>query len=69
MSKSAEPDPMEMVLEDNHRFRKAGNELAIAAIHVAKEFDGVHRLMLAVSKWAKAVADEGRREQLTEKED
>lgn len=53
--------PLDMVLNDCKRMRKAGNNLAIAALHVIRDYDGVHRLSLAVSEWAKAVADEGGR--------
>ena len=31
-------------------------------MRVAKTYDGVHRLMLACSKWALAIANEGGRE-------
>ena len=46
---------------ENAELRRAGCKLAEAALQVAREYDGVHRLMLAVSEWAKAVADEGGR--------
>lgn len=54
MSESAE----EMLAEENMRLRKAGAEMAVAAFRVATEYDGVHRLMLAVSEWSKAMANE-----------
>jgi len=47
--------------EENVRLRSAGCKLAEAALHVAREYDGIHRLLLAVSEWAKALADEGGR--------
>ncbi len=43
------------------RLRTAGCQLATAALRVIETFDGVHRLALAVSKWTKALADEGGR--------
>ena len=46
---------------ENAALRRAGCKLAEAALRVAREYDGVHRLMLAVSEWSKAVADEGGR--------
>ena len=52
----------EMLIADNKRFREAGCELAEAAMRVAKTYDGVHRLMLASSKWALAIANEGGRD-------
>lgn len=52
---------MKMLAEENKRLREAGAQMAIAALRVATEYDGVHRLMLAVSVWAKAMADENGR--------
>lgn len=56
-----EEETIEMITEDANAMRKAGNELAIASIRVAKDYDGIHRLMLAVSKWCAVIADEGKR--------
>lgn len=50
-------EPEKYLIEENRRLRMAGFELAEAALHVAKNYDGV----LAVSNWAKVVADEGGR--------
>lgn len=61
MNEPLEPSLEEWLAEENRQIRKAGCELAEAALHVAREYDGVHRLMLAVSKWAMAVANEGGR--------
>lgn len=47
--------------EENGKLRKAGCKLAEAAIRVASEYDGAHRLMLAVAEWSMAVANEGGR--------
>lgn len=49
---------LKMLVEENARLRDAGSQMAIAALRVATEYDGIHRLMLAVSVWAKAMADE-----------
>ena len=51
----------EFLAEENRELRKAGCKLAIAALYVAHEFDGVHRLMLAVSEWTQTLANEGGR--------
>lgn len=56
------PDNSQMLADDLNRMRKAGNKLAIAAMHVINEYDGLHRLSLAVAEWNKAVANEGGRE-------
>lgn len=61
MAEGHEREFADMLTRDNARMRSAGNKLAEAALHVANEYDGVHRLMLAVSEWAKAIADEGDR--------
>jgi hypothetical protein len=49
------------LLRDNQALRKAGCNLAEAGMHVVDEFDGVHRLSLAISEWAKVIANEGGR--------
>ena len=61
-----EPDAVRFLSEENSKLRKSGCKLAEAALHVAREHDGVHRLMLAVSQWAKTLADEGGRSKLEE---
>lgn len=55
------PSLEEFLAEQNRDLRIAGCKLAEAALRVAREYDGVHRLMLAVSEWATAVANEGGR--------
>jgi len=59
------PSVEEFLAEENRQLRKAGCKLAEAALHVAREYDGIHRLMLAVSEWAAAVANEGGRGKAT----
>lgn len=49
-----------LVIENKH-LREAGCKLAEAAMRVVRTHDGVHRLSLAVSGWATAVANEGGR--------
>ena len=58
---SCSPSVEEFLAVENRELRIAGCKLAEAALYVAREYDGVHRLMLAVAEWAKAVADEGGR--------
>ena len=55
------PSVEEFLAAENRELRIAGCNLAEAALRVAREYDGVHRLMLAVSEWAAAVANEGGR--------
>lgn len=52
---------MEALQNDNAALKKAGSELAAAALRVVGDYDGLHRLMLATAAWAKAIADEGGR--------
>ena len=55
------PSVEEFLAAENRELRIAGCKLAEAALRVAREYDGVHRLMLAVSEWSAAVANEGGR--------
>lgn len=57
----SQSDLSTMILKDNKRMRDAGCKLSEAALYVAREYDGVHRLMLTVSEWAKVVANESGR--------
>lgn len=50
-----------MLCDDNRRMREAGCSLAMAAMQVIRDSDGLHRLALAVSAWADAIAKEGGR--------
>lgn len=50
-----------MLSKDRARMREAGCKLATAAMQVIGEYDGCHRLALAVAEWAQAVGDEGGR--------
>jgi hypothetical protein len=52
------------LIEENSRLRVAGCKMAEAAIRVAREYDGLHRLLLTVSEWTKVLADEGGRGQI-----
>lgn len=54
-------EQLRMLQEENSRLRRSGAALAIAAMRVASEYDGTHRLMLAVAEWAKVMADENGR--------
>jgi hypothetical protein len=51
----------EFIARDLNAYRKAGCRLAEAAMFVIREYDGLHRLSLAVAEWAKTVGDEGGR--------
>lgn len=61
MLESAEISALKMACDDNRALKKAGDDLAIAASYTVAEYDGLHRLRLAVAAWHKANADEGGR--------
>ena len=52
---------LDTVANDNKRMRKAGCDLAEAALRVVRDYDGTHRLALAIAEWTRVVADEGGR--------
>jgi len=58
---SMQADLNGMLTRDNKRMRRAGTELAEAALYTIREYDGIHRLALAVARWSEALADEGDR--------
>jgi len=58
---SGSPSVEQWLIEENKQLRIAGCKMAEAALRVVREYDGLHRLMLAVSEWSKAIADEGGR--------
>lgn len=57
----SEVNAEQWLAEENSRLRKAGCELAIAALYVIKEHDGLHRLAKATEAWCRMIADEGGR--------
>ena len=59
--KKIEDEIIDMTKRDTGKMREAGCDLAIAAIRVAKDYDGIHRLMLAVSRWCEIISNEGGR--------
>lgn len=50
-----------MMARDNSRMRRAGCSLAEAAQRVIRDYDGLHRLSLALVDWNLAIANEGDR--------
>jgi hypothetical protein len=50
-----------MLEKDASEYRSAGNKLALAAIRVINEYDGIHRLSAAVRDWFDVVSKEGGR--------
>jgi len=50
-----------MLTEDNKKLKNAGFKLANAASRVVQDYDGVHRLSLALSEWYLAIANQGGR--------
>ena len=61
MSNKCELQMIEQLSKENAKLKKAGGFLAQRAIYTVTEFDGLHRLSLAVANWAKTIANEGGR--------
>ena len=57
-----EQGQVEMLVRDARKMREAGGALAVAAVQVIHEYDGLHRLSLAVAEWQKVIAAEGDRD-------
>lgn len=55
-------DLIAFLTRDNSAMRLAGCDLAEAALRVIRDYDGLHRLALAVAGWANALANEGGRD-------
>jgi len=58
---SVETEMIDHLAKDNKALKEAGCKMAQAALRVVHEYDGVHRLQLTVSEWAKTIANEGGR--------
>lgn len=63
MSDEVEIKMIEQLSKENTQLRKAGGLLAQRAMYTVTEYDGLHRLSLAVANWATAVANEGERKE------
>jgi len=61
MDNSVELQMIEQLSQENAKLRKAGGLLAQRAMYTVTEYDGLHRLALAVANWATTVANEGER--------
>jgi hypothetical protein len=62
MSDGIERALIDMQARDIARYKSAGDALAIAAMRVVTDYDGLHRLRLAVAEWNNACANEGNRD-------
>ena len=61
INNSIELKIIEQLANENANLKKAGGYLAQRAIYVITNYDGLHRLSLAVANWTKIIADEGGR--------
>lgn len=61
MSNEAEIKMIDQLSKENAELRKAGGFLAERAMYTVTEFDGLHRLSLAIANWATTIANEGGR--------
>lgn len=67
MSNECEIKMIDQLSKENAKLRKAGGFLAQRAMYTITEFDGLHRLALAVANWATVIANEGERSKKGEK--
>ena len=67
MNNECELKMIEQLSKENAKLRKAGGFLAQRAMYTVTEFDGLHRLSLAVANWATVVANEGERSKKRDK--
>lgn len=61
MSNKIELQMIEQLSIENDALRKAGCKLAQRALYTISNYDGLHRLSLAVSHWANVLANENGR--------
>ena len=54
----------EMLIKDNKAMREAGGELAERAMYVVNNYDGLHRLSIAIARWCEVIANEGNRDKM-----
>ena len=55
---------IKMLEKTNCEMREVGCSMAMAGLRIARDYDGIHRLMLEISKWAKVIANENNRDKL-----
>ena len=67
MDNSVELKMIDQLSVENAKLRKAGGYLAQRAIYTVTNYDGLHRLSLAVANWAKTIANEGGRSEKRKK--
>lgn len=67
MDNKHELQMIEQLSKENSELKKAGGFLAERAIYTVTEFDGLHRLSLAVANWATTIANAGGRDKKGEK--
>jgi hypothetical protein len=61
MNEEVQEDFIELLNMENSKLKVAGYELVEAAIRVIKDYDGIHRLSLAVSNWFQVIANQSGR--------
>lgn len=59
--KRIEPNSLKSAMEELHNTIQAGDALAKASHRVQSEYDGVHRLRLALSNWYLVRGNENKR--------
>ena len=62
MNNECELKMIEQLSKENAELKKAGGFLAQRAMYTVTEFDGLHRLSLAIAKWATVIENENGRD-------
>lgn len=62
MNSEIQQKMIEMLTRDNDKLLNAGNDLAEASSRVIRDYDGLHRLSIAVANWHLAIANQGDRD-------
>ncbi len=61
MNNECELKMIEQLSKENKALKRAGGYLAQRAMYTVTNYDGLHRLSLAIANWANALANEGER--------
>lgn len=61
MNNECELKMIEQLSKENQALKRAGGHLAQRAMYTVTNYDGLHRLSLAIAKWATVLANEGGR--------
>lgn len=58
MDNTEELKLIRLLSDENKKLKKVGGKLALRALYTVTEYDGLHRLSLAIAEWNKTIANE-----------